>query len=1054
MARRPAKHPRNILRGLDMSAIIDVSEDEANDGETDQLTPPATTRPSRTTRQRVNGEAPALYSARYHPMDDVMRPAAAKRYHSQAFERDEDTDDLEECMTDVGSVDENDQDNFQPVRRKWSTGIRHSGRLDAPSRKPVDYNMKRHPQDAQLRLLEKSSPKKRSEYASFTSTVHQPELLEGDGESSDEEEEGDDGEPPSVGEAPVPTNRVAYSVQHSSGRRSFQLVIDHSDDESSMSDDEDADKENTPPKARMTNVESDAVDGNINAANHFNHHQMLNMEDTPPPANMMVIETAFEDDAPSSKADDTRPSSQNLMIEKSDSPRPPPTRLVEAETDTEEDETSSKVASSSPTIQNKMENSENAPPAPSNAGAETDTEDDEPNSKAGNDIITTQSQTIEKEKPPPATRIADADTGAENDETGSFGKADSVYASTLSASRFTADEVKMNLPAARSNPDANSTQTDDIQKGGFADLESSALESFLDSFVSAAQNDGNQAADAAEETVLASGSLTDSNATQSANRDTSSEDGARLLDSPLPAAECSSSSSSKVDDDILGALLDVTDKVLTSTQHEKVTNLIGMNGTQAQSVLVSAFRLPLPTVEEEGLFAQPAAPQLTRSHLPQVEWPTSSPNLMARTLPTTTPAAGTVSIPFSFARSASTPHPSARAVHTPRPFVTAGTALSPFTRTVSTPNPFARAAPTPSPFVAARTPLSPFARTASTPSPFARTASTSGPFFSSTAQVNQSSVSRQTNASAERIRGFFTPSHASLTGGRSENGFTFSGGTRPATAPSDTGSATNNGSTIVEDLSSGANAPPRRFTPAVHPCPIPGFLINTHPSRLVFGAPSRPVLAITPETESTDDATEEEEEEKEDSDDLDDAYPRYPLSELERDRIRRSRRKSPSSRSSSIRSTNYPHGNPDLEPELPSIPEVSSRASAPVPLPNPLGLSTTTEPDGIERFLPPGFDRYGSSASVFPAPRLPPRTPNSSSFSAGQPLSSPIAEIPRGASGISRPRGAPPPRRVAGSKAIFVLPDAPFSSNGRHLDGEDYESPEEGEEWDKENWEN
>lgn len=225
----------------------------------------------------------------------------------------------------------------------------------------------------------------------------------------------------------------------------------------------------------------------------------------------------------------------------------------------------------------------------------------------------------------------------------------------------------------------------------------------------------------------------------------------------------------------------------------------------------------------------------------------------------------------------------------------------------------------------------------------------------------------------------------------------------------------------------------------------------------MFGAPSNlyvsPTATDTPDTEDANDDTEEddEEEEEEDEDDEGPAYPRYPLSELVRDRIRRSRQRSPSSRSSSIRSTNYPHGNPDLEPELPSIPEVTSVVSPFAPILNPLGVATTTEPDGQERRIPPGFDRHGSSARLFPAPSLPPRILNSSSFSAGQPLSSPIAEIPRGARGISRPAGALPPRRIPGREPLFVLPDTPFSSIGRRLDGEDYESPDEGEHWDKEN---
>lgn len=552
MARRPSKRIPKILHGLDMSAIIEVSDDENDADDINQPTPPATTRSSRTTRQRINGEAPALYSAKYHPMDDVMRPAAAKRYHGEAFEREEDTDDPAECMTDVGSIDE---DNVQPIRRKWSTGIRHSGRLDAPSRKLVDYNMKRHPQDAQLRLLEKSSPDKRAKSASFTYVVHQPELLEGDGESSDqeeEEEEKDDDELPSVGEAPIPTKRVSNSVQHSSGRRSVQVVIDDSDNESSSStDDGDADKENNTPTTRMEDVGSADGDDNIDAANHYDANQMVDMEDSPPPPDILDAETDSEDDESSSKAEDARPSPPNQMAERENRLSPSPNHMMEAE---------------------------------------TDTDDDEPSSKADEDSPTTQGQMVAKVTAPPVAHTVDTEIGAEHDETGSSSKADNVTASTQSIDHHMTDEAEEDVTDPRSIPDVTPIQTSNKQKDGEADLDPSTLRSCLDSVAVTAQGNGSQMLKSAEKVTSTSNWLLNATSVQPIDQETSSKDEARLLGSPFPIAYSPSGPSSNIDDDILSALLDVTDKVITGTQQGKVFNLIGANKTQAASIRVSVSR--------------------------------------------------------------------------------------------------------------------------------------------------------------------------------------------------------------------------------------------------------------------------------------------------------------------------------------------------------------------------------------------------------------------------------------------------------------------------------
>lgn len=184
-------------------------------------------------------------------MDEIVRPASAMRYHGEASSRDKDTD-SEEAMVDVGSTDEDDDP--KPAVRKWSTGIRHSARLDGTSQKPVDYNMKRHPQDAQLRLLNNAVvPRKRSAPANSNDT---------DNGRDESNEEGSEGNEESAGnlEAPVPNKRTAYKIQHSTKRR---FIFIHDCEDSSTDDDDDGPenyKENMPPPARRADPETDDED--------------------------------------------------------------------------------------------------------------------------------------------------------------------------------------------------------------------------------------------------------------------------------------------------------------------------------------------------------------------------------------------------------------------------------------------------------------------------------------------------------------------------------------------------------------------------------------------------------------------------------------------------------------------------------------------------------------------------------------------------------------------------------------------------------------------------
>lgn len=174
---------------------------------------------------------------------------------------------------------------------------------------------------------------------------------------------------------------------------------------------------------------------------------------------------------------------------------------------------------------------------------------------------------------------------------------------------------------------------------------------------------------------------------------------------------------------------------------------------------------------------------------------------------------------------------------------------------------------------------------------------------------------------------------------------------------------------------------------------------------------------------------------------------RFPLSELVPRDIEGFRSRTPSSRSTSIRSTNSPHGNL-LPTNLIGEPSEPVPASVyPFTLHDPLALATITEHDAQVNHHLGGLDHIGS---IFPPPSLSPLVPQSSDFSVGQPreLSSPIAEIPKGAVGISRPPGAPPTQRQGGSGPIQIRPDNPFSTPQANDEEARFE---EGHHWEKEN---
>ncbi|QDS73507.1 hypothetical protein FKW77_009366 [Venturia effusa] len=906
-----------ILHGIDMSAIIEVSDDENHGEGSDQPTPPLISRSSRITRQRVNGEAPALYNAKFHPMDDVIRPTAAKRYHNEAFEPDEDTASSEGCMTHVGSSDIEDHNISMPVRRQWSTGIRHSGRLDAPSRKPVDYNMKRHPQDAQLRLLEKSSSlHKRPRLSGHKQYDYSPDLQK-DHDEDEEKEDSDHDELPSIEDTPIPTKRVKHTMRPSIERR--RIFIGDSDDESGTSN-EDHDKKTTPHATRLLHIETDVEDEIVGATTRSANNQMDGEQTTLSPQYAMDVETVAKDDETSSEADLTGPFTPDEMLE-------------------------------------------------------------------GRRFSS-------------AAQLINDGTDIEDDDTFGTTKVDNAAATVHSDRHQRTDGVAIDLLASRHRLNAIVVRNDDIEMGVKVgpNPSTSKLPSILKVAV-ATQSSHNQTLDAAEEDLLALTSLSDSRAIPTIDSMTENKAKSQPIVTLSPEEVIPGSSSSQTDNDILGALLDVTEQVLTATQQEKVNSLSLTDHHQASSLRVSVLKAPSPKPEDAALSAQREGPQLPQCQSIQVESHALPPGQNAKI--------GTVATSL------------------------AGTACT-----------------------------STFSAAALAPSLFA----------SFPARLNQSTALGEVSTSVEQARMHFPASLLSSAGASPGSSYTFGTGPRSTTAPADTDSGAYNGSNTATETKTGPDTTDslRRVQTAT------ASLLVPNPSTSSFGtfrspslptyAPERPStfgLPSNPQTTSTDNDTpdtadegETTDEEDEEDDDEDSAFPRYPLSELVENSIDASRQKPPSSRSSSIRSTNYPHGDSSLEPARPPVPIANVSPFA--PRLNPLGLATTTEPDGQERRIPPGFDHYGSrtdlTSSVFPAPRLPPRLPDSSSFSAGQPRSSPIAEIPIGARGISRPPGALPPRRVPGTEPIIVFEDGPFSSHGRHLDGEDYESPDEGNNWDKENY--
>ena len=144
---------------MDLRVIIEVSDDSTKEGARTQQGPFRASPPSQshrpTTRQRVHGRNfDYLFDAKYHPMDDVVRPVNAKRHREKlglplASASCNESDETGSCEVDSSS--EPDRPARKRAKLTSCTSSRRSQRLSSHT-KP-DYSTARHPQDRELRQI-------------------------------------------------------------------------------------------------------------------------------------------------------------------------------------------------------------------------------------------------------------------------------------------------------------------------------------------------------------------------------------------------------------------------------------------------------------------------------------------------------------------------------------------------------------------------------------------------------------------------------------------------------------------------------------------------------------------------------------------------------------------------------------------------------------------------------------------------------------------------------------------------------------------------------------
>jgi hypothetical protein len=240
---------RGALRGLDMGNMLAPpdtrhSPDASEDGRQSM----ATHMPQHETRASRHGKAPVNYSAKWHPMDEVMRPKRARALASGSTSRRRanDSDDGEpEPFSGGDTSDEDDEDETPDTsfeREPDTKATRRSARPEAL--KPVNYSKTHHPQDHLLpgyrnkakrrrRSTSATQPRKRKA-SSGTVVLSSQTIADSDGDSSDADEGNADEDDCMQLQAAEPATTTTSSPreqpEHQSARKNRAMPPDVAED--------------------------------------------------------------------------------------------------------------------------------------------------------------------------------------------------------------------------------------------------------------------------------------------------------------------------------------------------------------------------------------------------------------------------------------------------------------------------------------------------------------------------------------------------------------------------------------------------------------------------------------------------------------------------------------------------------------------------------------------------------------------------------------------------------------------------------------------------------
>lgn len=170
----------SLLASMDPSNIIHLTDTE--EGESRMGTPPTSSAPpsSYALRNRRAPEGKLVYDAKYHPMDDSIKPSQAAKRRSAHEEIELSSDDETETFSVPSRSEEDEESDKEDLMKKFrpSKSKKRSRSLSEslqPTRRSsrrttkikVSYNMNVHPQDRYLEIT--SSDDDHSEASSHTS---------------------------------------------------------------------------------------------------------------------------------------------------------------------------------------------------------------------------------------------------------------------------------------------------------------------------------------------------------------------------------------------------------------------------------------------------------------------------------------------------------------------------------------------------------------------------------------------------------------------------------------------------------------------------------------------------------------------------------------------------------------------------------------------------------------------------------------------------------------------------------------------------------------------